>query len=343
MATKVTDPTKLISFKRYGKDDIAKDVSPRFYDELRKLLMVAGYHGLFKLGVQTKVPGSPYTKGLRITEPQRHNVVLTWHEGDNGNRIQMSLAQAEEGVDGYKFFQALKEAEKKLAAIEDEVDEKSSSASDEAGAVRPPTETTTPEPSSAKSPPATRERFKDNREAATELFMEAAAKVADETGLLPKMAGFNILREMGFASSGPIIGSMVAHGDLIRIGKGWPNVRHRMSEVWIKRFPPGQTHEAKAEIADTPPPAPATAASTQSAFASLVEDLRRLSTIAKEIPIAQEELRRINEELSRSFKERTALDERIGDLDRRRNEIESRLSSFDEAKAALEDLKSILK
>lgn len=348
-ATAAPSSSSLIHFKRHGNENVAKNISPRFYDELRKLLVTAGYAGLFKLGVRSKVPGRSHTKGLLITAPQYHGVLLTWHEGDNGNRIEMSLAESAENADGHRLFRSLKEAEKKLAA-DDGTEEIQSPAPDHAstppssGATTngaPPAE----DPSSAQDAPMVSEHFKNNREVATELFMEEAAKVADETGMLPKGAGFYILRNMGFPSPSPIIGSMVTHGDLIRIGRGWHKVRHQMDGKWIKRFPPKPHQTAQVDTVSAAPESgvAAPAAPTSLTFAGLVEELRRLNAVAGEISVTQDELRRIEDALARNAEERETLAKHAADLESRRDELRAQLASFKDAQAALEELKSILK
>ncbi|MBI2030199.1 hypothetical protein HYT05_01110 [Candidatus Kaiserbacteria bacterium] len=337
-ARSVTVPSSLVSFKRLGNDRIAQDISPGFYPELRKLLLEAGYAGEFQIFVQTKVKGNSHTKGLHFTQANQYSVTLTWHEGDNSNCIQMSLSQLKVATDGYALFTALKAAEKKIAETEEVEDEAQEMQIDNVVALRPSMETVAEKAPESESPPtestapAGYERFKENREAATELFMEEAAKVVDMTGFLPKGAGFTILQAMGYRAPGPAMHSMVVHGDLVRTGDAWPNVRHRMSGAWMKRFPP---LSANGSTKTTPEavPAPAVAIPPVQVSSSLVEELRSLRAAAKKISAAREDLVRVEEALARNAAERKVLEER-------HQAAQAQIASFEEVQATLNDLRS---
>lgn len=262
------------SLKIIGHPGISREIAGGFTKKLTDLLLKAGFGGEFTVVAQTKVKGTPFTKGLHVKSPNARGATITWHHGSNDNNIQMLLC-APPHYDPMRFFSLIKSAEAVLAGeVEEEVTIVASTsvgAAAAAAAVRADVPTVTdvsPVESGrvdpVEPPAASKEnsseplgieagyKYRPDPDAA-ELIVEELAKLADSNGKVAREHCRALLTgTFGFPTArlGPVYKSLISRGYLQPVDGVEESLR--IGVAWMKKYFPNVA------VTVAPPPEPIT-------------------------------------------------------------------------------------
>ncbi|HWP61637.1 MAG TPA: hypothetical protein VN495_03470 [Candidatus Paceibacterota bacterium] len=294
----------IVDLKITGDKGIIRDLSKNFEPTLKELLKNGAFAGTFSVYVRTKVRGSSATKGLRVGGVNRDGVLITWHEGDNSNRIEMLLYRPGDGdVDVLGFQNRLINASVRMDEADDAED------SDPPPANSPPPLNANNGKSGGTSPPEaptrSQERFVDGADNVQLFMLEIAPHLSADGRVTRTICGHTLSAAFGYhgRGNGAIIRSLVKAGHLLAVDAVWV----RVSAGWLGEIRP----------------APAQPVVSADALAGL----ERLLATESEVP----QLRAKLAELELGIADQ---DERIADLQKGRERL---VAERDAIKAKLEN------
>lgn len=309
----------IVELEIHGSETIKKDISRGFQPALASLLKRAAFAGNFSVLVRTKIRGSQHTRGLRIGSPETQGVSITWHEGDNGNRIEMLLHRPGDGdVDSFGFHNRLVRAWK--AAGEESVVEKvAASESSRMPSMDPPPEKAKANTQKNDHPNAADtskryERFVDNADN-VQLFMLEIAELALPDGRVMRRACGAVLdKTFGLRTkgNGAIVRSLLNGGFLLPVDEDWL----RIPAEWMEKLRPAPVARSAQPSGD------------------FLAQLQQLAAVAETLQAHQSRLEELDGEIAKFDEQINSLNGSRAVLIKERDRIRAQVESPEFAHAA---------